>query len=58
MAFGATTAGIFNARNAPDAFKAIKSKIETGSDALLNELSVAVQKQSPLLAQGGINLVH
>ena len=57
MLFGATTAGIFNARNAPDAFKAIKSKIETGSDALLNELSVAVQKQSPLLAQGGgINL--
>jgi hypothetical protein len=57
IAFGATTAGIFNARNAPDAFKAIKSKIETGSDALLNELSVAVQKQSPLLAQGGgINL--
>ena len=57
MLFGATTAGIFNAKNAPDAFKAIKSKIETGSDALLNEIGVAMQKQSPLLAQGGgINL--
>jgi hypothetical protein len=57
MLFGATTAGIFNARNAPDAFKAIKSKIETGSDALLNDIGVAMQKQSPLLAQGGgINL--
>ena len=57
IAFGATTAGIFNARNAPDAFKAIKSKLETGSDALLNEIGVAMQKQSPLLAQGGgINL--
>ena len=57
IAFGATTGGIFNARNAPDAFKAIKSKLETGSDALLNEIGVAMQKQSPLLAQGGgINL--
>ena len=57
ITFGGITGGIFNARNAPDAFKAIKSKLETGSDALLNEIGVAMQKQSPLLAQGGgINL--
>ena len=57
IAFGATVGTIFNAKNAPDAFNAVKQKLETGSDALLNEIGVAMQKQSPLLAQGGgINL--
>ena len=38
--FGGIVGGVFNARNAPAAFDAIKAKLNTGSSDLLNKLSV------------------
>jgi hypothetical protein len=38
--FGGTVGGVFNARNAPAAFDAIKAKLNTGSSDLLNKLAV------------------
>lgn len=38
--FGGTVGGVFNARNAPAAFDAIKAKLNSGSSDLLNKLAV------------------
>lgn len=38
--FGGTVGGLFNAKNAPAAFDAIKAKLNSGSSDLLNKLAV------------------
>ena len=45
--FGGIVGGVFNARNAPAAIDAIKSKLNTGSSDLLNKLAIAGDAPSP-----------
>ena len=45
--FGGIVGGVFNAKNAPAAIDAIKSKLNTGSSDLLNKLAIAGDAPSP-----------
>ncbi len=49
---GGLLGSVFSAKDAKFAYKSLKDKVVRGSDKLVNDLGVFIQRQTPLISQG------